>query len=64
MMNKDSSVGSCDEGKECDCATGDAQKHAVDLGQGLISAPERWTGLKFDPIIANLSASLRNLEQN
>ena len=56
-------VGKCDEGKESGCGTSDAQKHAVNLGQGLTSAPERWTGPKLEPVIANLAISLRNLEK-
>ena len=40
-------VGKCDEGKESHCATGNAQKHAVDLGQGLTSAPDSWTGVRL-----------------
>ena len=56
-------VRKCDKGKESDRATSDAQKHAVDLGQGLISAPEGWTGPKLEPVIANLAISLRNLEK-
>ena len=57
-MNEE--VGKYDEGKASDCATSDAQNHAVGLGQGLTSAPERWTGPKLEPVIANLPISLRN----
>ena len=44
--------------KESDCATGEAQKHAVDLAQGLRSAPGRWTGLRLGPVRADPSAEL------
>ena len=44
--------------KESDCATGEAQKHAVDLEQGLRSAPGRWTGLSLGPFRADPSAEL------
>ena len=57
-------VGNRHEGKESHCAAGDAQKYAGDLGLGLMSTSERWTGPKLEPVIANLVIGLRNLEKS
>ena len=44
--------------KESDCVTGEAQRHTVDLAQGLTSARGRWTGLRLGPVRADPSAEL------